>query len=123
MESSLPPLHPTRIHLTHTIKHIDLRWGDDLRVDPLTEDLAVVASSYEETRTDTEGHRAAESGFFFTAVAEYRNGLWQFQNAHWSVSVPPREGSLPRTASASSSRTSQASQMQRLLWWKTGTRS
>lgn len=64
MESSLPPLHSTRIHLTHTIKHIDLRWGDDLRVDPLTEDLAVVASSYEETRTDTEGHRVAESGFF-----------------------------------------------------------
>lgn len=44
MESSLPPLHSTRIDLTHTIKLIDLRWGDDLRVDPLAEDLAVVAS-------------------------------------------------------------------------------
>lgn len=62
--------------------------GDDLRVDPLTPDLAVVASSYSETRIDTEGHQVGESGFF-TGLAEYRDGSWEFRNTHWSVPVPP----------------------------------
>lgn len=74
--------------LSRTIKHIDLRWGDDLRVDPLTLDLAVVASSYSEARVDTEGHRVTERGFF-TGLAQYRNGQWQLRNAHWSVPIPP----------------------------------
>lgn len=76
------------LDLARTIKHIDLRWGDDLRVDPLTPDLAVVASSYSEIRTDTEDHQVTEKGFF-TGLAEFRNGRWQFRNAHWSVPVPP----------------------------------
>lgn len=74
--------------LTRTIKHIELSWADDLRIDPLTEDLALVASSYREIRVDSEGHRVDESGFF-TGLAEQRNGQWQFRNAHWSVLVPP----------------------------------
>jgi len=45
--------------LARTLKHIELKWGDDLRVDPLT-----------------------------TGLAEYRDGRWQFRNAHWSVAVP-----------------------------------
>jgi hypothetical protein len=74
--------------LTRTVKQIELRWGDDLRVDVLTEDLAMVASSWRENRVDREGHRVDESGFF-TGLAEQRNGQWQFRNAHWSVPVPP----------------------------------
>lgn len=71
-----------------TIKQIELRWGDDLRVDALTDDLAQVACSWHEVRVDTAGHRVEESGFF-TGLAEQRNGQWQLRNAHWSVVAPP----------------------------------
>ena len=74
--------------LARTIKHIELRWGDDLRVDPLTADLAIVATSWHEVIVDAAGKRVEESGFF-TGTAEYRDGRWQFRNAHWSVAVPP----------------------------------
>ena len=74
--------------LARTVKQIQLNWGDDLRVDPLTEDLAQVACSWHEVRVDTEGHRVEESGFF-TGLAEKQKGQWQFRNAHWSVVVPP----------------------------------
>jgi len=74
--------------LARTVKTIELRWGDDLRVDALTEDLAQVACSWHEVRADIEGHRVEESGFF-TGLAEQRKGQWRFRNAHWSVVVPP----------------------------------
>jgi hypothetical protein len=73
--------------LTRTIKHITLEWGDDLRVDPLTPDLAVVGASYHETREDADGRLVDEKGFF-TGTAEYRDGRWRFRNAHWSVAAP-----------------------------------
>jgi hypothetical protein len=74
--------------LPRTIKQIELRWGDDLRVDPLTPDLAVVAASYHEIQVSPEGRRLEEAGFF-TGTAEHRDGRWQFRNAHWSVVPPP----------------------------------
>jgi hypothetical protein len=70
-----------------SIKQIELRWGDDLRVDPLTAELAGVAASYREVRVDPAGHRVEENGFF-TGTAEFRDGRWQFRNAHWSVAAP-----------------------------------
>jgi hypothetical protein len=70
--------------LPNFIKQIELRWGDDLRVDPLTRDLAVVGSSYHESRVDPAGKRTEESGYF-TGVVEYRQGRWEFRDAHWSV--------------------------------------
>lgn len=73
--------------LTHAIQHIELTWGDDLRVDPLTSEFAVVASSWHEVQSDKEGHQTTENGFF-TGVAERHNGQWQFRNAHWSVAGP-----------------------------------
>ncbi len=73
--------------LARTIKQIELRWGDDLRVDPLAPDLAVVAAPYHEVRVNTGGQRVEEDGFF-TGIAEYRDGRWQFRNAHWSLPVP-----------------------------------
>jgi hypothetical protein len=69
------------------IKHIDLVWGTDLRVDPLTPDLAVVATSWKEVQVNAAGKRKEEAGFF-TGVAEYRKGRWQLRDAHWSL-VPP----------------------------------
>lgn len=74
--------------LPRTIKQIELRWGDDLRVDPLAQDLAVVAASYHEIQVSPEGRRLEEAGFF-TGTAEHRDGRWQFRNAHWSVAGHP----------------------------------
>jgi len=74
--------------LTHIIKKIELQWGDDLRVDPLTWDLAQVGASWHEVLVNGAGERMDENGYF-TALAEYRDGRWQFRNAHWSVPVPP----------------------------------
>ena len=71
-----------------TISHIELKWGDDLRVDPLTTHLAAVAVSWREIQVDTAGHRVNATGYF-TGLAEYRDGRWQFRNAHWSAPVSP----------------------------------
>jgi len=74
--------------LARSITHIELRWGDGLRVDPLAPGLAVLAAPYREVRVDTAGHRVEESGFF-TGLAEHRAGRWRLRNAHWSVAGPP----------------------------------
>ena len=74
--------------LTRMIRHIELQWGDDLRVDPLAPNLAVMAASYHEIRVDTAGKQLDESGFF-TGTVESQGGRWQFRNAHWSVAGPP----------------------------------
>jgi hypothetical protein len=71
-------------NLSRTIKNIELQWGDALRVDPLTQDLAVIAAPWHEIITLADGNRIDTSGYF-TAVAESRNGRWQFRNAHWST--------------------------------------
>lgn len=76
--------------LSRAIKKIELRWGDDLRVDPLTPNLAVLATTYHETRTNAAGQRAEEDGYF-TGIVEYRSGRWQFRDAHWSVPVTPAQ--------------------------------
>jgi hypothetical protein len=73
--------------LAHAIKHIELQWGNDLRVDPLTANLAVVAASYHEVLVLAAGRRIDAKGFF-TATAENRQGRWQFRNAHWSSAAP-----------------------------------
>jgi len=70
------------------IPHIELVWGNDLRVDPLTQELAVVATSWHEVQTNQAGKRVDSSGFF-TGVAEQRDGRWQFRDAHWSEAEPP----------------------------------
>ena len=69
-----------------TIRHIELNWGDDLRVDPLTSEFAVVAVSWREMQVDIAGQSITETGYF-TGLAEYREGHWQFRDAHWSSPV------------------------------------
>lgn len=70
-----------------TVPHIELKWGDDLRIDPLTAELAIVAASWHETMVDVGGHRIDQSGYL-TGLAEYREGRWQFRDLHWSSPVP-----------------------------------
>ena len=72
--------------LTRAIKHIELKWSD-LRVDPLTPELAGMRAGWHEVVEMSDGKRA-ESGGYFTGIAEHRNGRWQFRNAHWSVASP-----------------------------------
>jgi hypothetical protein len=74
--------------LARTIRQIDLQWGEEMRVDPLTPDLAVMAAPYHEVLTGPAGDRVSEEGYF-TGTTEYKGGRWQFRNAHWSVVVPP----------------------------------
>src|SRR5260370_525828 len=69
-----------------TIRHIELKWGDDLRVDPLTNEFAVVAVSWREIQVDTAGHSVTETGYF-TGLVKYREGRWQFRDAHWSSPI------------------------------------
>ena len=69
--------------VARAIKHIELKWGDDLRVDPLTPDLAAMATSWHEVQVDPAGKSVNEEGYF-TGLTEYREGRWRFRNVHWS---------------------------------------
>jgi hypothetical protein len=71
-------------------KHIELQWGDDLRLDPLSDTLCNVASSYVEKielQPGAIGPQGTENGYF-TGIVENRSGHWQFRNAHWSQPLP-----------------------------------
>jgi hypothetical protein len=81
--------------LASTIKHIDLTWGNEVRVDPMTPTLAVVATNWHEVRTTTAG-RVDDSGFF-TGTVEYLDGRWQFRDLHWSVAHPAAAQAKPVT--------------------------
>ena len=79
-------------NFARTINRIDLTWGEDLRVDPLTAELVVVAASWREIQIDKAGHRIEETGYF-TGLVDYRDGRWRFRDAHWSAPIsalPPR---------------------------------
>jgi hypothetical protein len=73
------------------ITHIELVWNGEVRVDPLTPELAIVATPWHEVQVMAAGNRVEESGFF-TGVAEYRNGRWQLRDAHWSDAAPAGSG-------------------------------
>jgi hypothetical protein len=69
--------------LPQLIRRITLSFGPDLRVDPLTADLAMLASSYTEVLVSPAGQTSTDRGFF-SALAERRAGRWQLRDAHWS---------------------------------------
>ncbi len=73
--------------LEKTVRHIELQWGEPMRIDVLAPDLAVLAMPWTEVREDAEGHRVKETGYF-TGLAEMHDGGWRFRNAHWSVPAP-----------------------------------
>lgn len=74
--------------LTTQIAHIELRWGDPMRLDPLTPTLVMLGMPFHEVLVDTAGHKVEESGYF-TGLAELGPEGWKFRNAHWSVAGPP----------------------------------
>ena len=76
------------------IKHIELVWNGDVRVDPLTPELAVIATPWHEVQVNAAGTRIEESGFL-TGIAEYRKGHWQFRDVHWSLAAPVSAATSP----------------------------
>ncbi len=69
------------------IRHIDLKWGADARVDVLGPDLAVVGLPWSEVRELADGTRVADGGYF-TGVVERQGSAWRFRDAHWSQPLP-----------------------------------
>ena len=81
--------------LEQTIQRLELVWGKDLHVDPLTPTLAEVGVPFHETLVDKAGHSVSIDGYF-TGLAEHGDTGWQFRHAHWSV--PPYTAAKPRSA-------------------------
>ena len=69
--------------LIKQISKIKLQWNN-IRVDPMTAELASVGADWSETLTDFDGNAISQSGYF-TAIAERTSQGWQLRNAHWSV--------------------------------------
>ena len=74
--------------ITRSISHIELRWGHEVRVDPLTSTLAIVAVPFHESLVLATGRKVEEDGYF-TGLTELGSKGWRFRNAHWSVAAPP----------------------------------
>jgi hypothetical protein len=68
--------------LIKLISKIELSWSD-LRIDPLTPDLAMMAASYQEVLSDSAGQKRTELGYF-TALAKKSSSGWKLRNCHWS---------------------------------------
>lgn len=66
-----------------------LEWIDP-RLDPLTESIVAVSSSYAETITLSDG-TATSFGGHVSGVLRRRGGAWRIQHLHWS-SPPASEG-------------------------------
>jgi hypothetical protein len=73
--------------LTHVFASIQLQWGDGARVDVLAPGIALFAAPYHEVLVDVKGNRIDATGYF-TGIAEHRNAVWRFRDAHWSVPLP-----------------------------------
>jgi len=70
--------------LVKMISKIELRWSD-IRIDPLSPDLAMFGANYTEVLMDSAGKKMPISGpGYFTALAEKTPKGWQLRNAHWS---------------------------------------
>lgn len=76
------------VAVTKLISRIELRWGNEIRVDPLTPTLVMVAAPYHESLAFAAGGKAEEDGYF-TGLAELGSTGWRFRNAHWSVVRAP----------------------------------
>jgi hypothetical protein len=70
--------------IARSIKSMQLQWGDPMRIDPLTSDLASLAAPWHEVINMADGGRT-DAGGYFTALVERHDGHWQFRNAHWST--------------------------------------
>ena len=71
-------------HLTQQIKEIKLIWND-IRVDSLSSELAVMAASFHEVFTYIGGRHSASFRGYFTGLVENTPSGWRLRDAHWSL--------------------------------------
>ena len=68
------------------VRRVDLTWNN-IRIDSLAPNLAVMAASFSEIQTFANGEQEAPAGYF-TGIVEYTPSGWKLRNAHWSESCP-----------------------------------
>jgi hypothetical protein len=68
--------------LAKLISKVELTWSD-IRIDPLTPALAMMAASYQEVLLDSLGQKRTVLGYF-TGLAQKTSVGWQLRNCHWS---------------------------------------
>ena len=78
--------------LAKNISKISLQWTN-LRVEPLTINLASIGSGFHEDLTGTDGKIISVDGYF-TATASLENDGWKLRNLHWSTK--PQTGSVTK---------------------------
>jgi hypothetical protein len=69
--------------LIKIITGINLKWNNT-RIDPLTPDMALIASGFHEDLTDNKGLITKFDGYF-TAIAQKTTKGWRLRDAHWSI--------------------------------------
>jgi len=69
--------------LVKTITKINLKWNNT-RIDPLTPDMALMASGFHEDLTDNKDVITKCDGYF-TALVQKTGKGWQLRDAHWSI--------------------------------------
>lgn len=79
--------------LTRVIERIELRWGEPIRVDPLTGTKVLLSAAYFERIVPRSGPAIDEQGWM-TGVAERGPKGWRFVNLHWSV-LPSHDPAAP----------------------------
>jgi hypothetical protein len=72
--------------LVKSIPHIKLRW-ENLRIDPLTSNLAAMGADFHEDITNAAGNSLPFDGYF-TATAHFNGHSWKLRNLHWSIKKP-----------------------------------
>ena len=68
--------------LSKSIKKINLTWSN-MRIDPLTPNIAAVGSDYHEDITNSSGATSSFDGYF-TATVVLENDQWKLRDAQWS---------------------------------------
>jgi len=69
--------------LAKQIPRINLKWLN-MRIDPLTPQLASIAADFHEDLTITADKVVPIDGYF-TATAQQTASGWKYRNAHWSI--------------------------------------
>jgi hypothetical protein len=69
-------------NLVKNIHKIDLRWNN-IRVDPLTLQIASIAADFHEDIIDAEEKMISQDGYF-SGIAHQTPQGWKLYNAHWS---------------------------------------
>jgi hypothetical protein len=69
--------------LVKTISKIELHWNN-IRIDPLNNNLACIAAGFHEDLTDYAGKKTLVDGYF-TGITKKTSQGWKLHNAHWSV--------------------------------------